>query len=156
MARIVSGGLYGAQVNVWGLEGLMNRLEQIDPTLRRQLDREIKDVASGIAASAAGRLHPGPNNSAGSYVVSRRRNKVSVVNRSRGAMISEFAGRVNPEGLTPQGRTLIQTLNAAYGRPGRLVWQAWDEQADAVMAQVTALVHKVEGMVGEKAYGSRP
>jgi hypothetical protein len=41
-------------------------------------------------------------------------------------------------------RSLIATLNARYGQPGRFLWQEWDEQKAESLAAVKLTVEQVE------------
>ena len=62
------------------------------------------------------------------------------------AAIFEFANAVRdaqPQNI-PRTRSLIATLNARYGGPGRFLWQTWDEEGLAAMAEVNAEIHAVE------------
>jgi len=138
------GGVLGAEIEIHGLDGLLARLERVSPEVRKAFEAELGSVARSIGAAAGARLHPGPNDSRGSYAIRKRAGAVKVYNPKRGAVISEFAGRANPGGLTPRGATLIRTLNAAYGPPGRLVWQAWDERRDEVTGAVEGIVAAAE------------
>lgn len=55
------------------------------------------------------------------------------------AAILEFAGSAS-RGLTPQGMSLIETLDARYGTPGRFIWASWDASSRAVESAVEAAV----------------
>lgn len=123
-------------------------LGEFEPLARAALDREIRAAINEIRAVASARLSGrGTNTSARGYRVERRRTGYRLRNVERGAMIVEFAGRVNPDGLTPRGRTLIQTLNATYGRPGRIAWAAWDARKEVTMGRITAAVATAERAV---------
>lgn len=144
VASIRRGGVLGAEIEIHGLDGLLARLERLSPEVRKAFEAELRSVVRSVGAAAGARLHPGANDSRSSYAVRARRGAFKVHNPKRGAVISEFAGRANPGGLTPRGATLIRTLNAAYGPPGRLVWQAWDERRDEVTGKVEGIVAAAE------------
>ena len=62
------------------------------------------------------------------------------------AAIFEFANAVRdaqPQNI-PRTKSLIATLNAKYGGPGRFLWQTWDEEGLSAMAEVNAAIHAVE------------
>lgn len=136
----------GIEINAEHLDDIRHGLAEYAPTVKTALDREITSALKEVGAEAGGVLHPGPGGGAGKYNVRRRKGGILLENRDRGAAISEFAGSVNPQGSTPRGKTLIETLNAAYGRPGRIAWAAWDrrkEQTDARIAGAIATAERV-------------
>jgi hypothetical protein len=144
MATTRRGGVLGAEVEIYGLEGLLARLERVDPELSAGLQANIDAAAGEIADEARARIHYRTGRSFRGYYVQKRLGMVRVRNATAGGVISEFAGRVNPGGLTARGHTLIGTLNAAYGPPGRLVWAAWDERRARVVGRVEGLVEAAE------------
>lgn len=138
-------------INVAHLEQTLYLLGTIDPQLRTALDREIKHAMSEIAAVASSRIAGhGSGASARGYRVERRRGGFRVRNVERGAAIAEFAGSVNPDGRTPRGQTLIRTLSATWGKPGRLAWAAFDETKDSVFANINAAIEAVEAQVNAR------
>lgn len=63
--------------------------------------------------------------------------------------IFEMAGRES-SGKTPQGKQMIATLNARYGKPGRILWQSYDKNKDLVDKELKLLVNKVMAAVNRK------
>lgn len=144
MATVRTGGLLGGEVEIYGLDSLLARLHRLSPQLDAELVEQINAVAGEIADEARARIHYRTGRAFRGYQVQRKANLVKVRNATAGGQISEFAGSANPGGLTPRGATLIRTLNAAYGKPGRLVWSAWDERKDDQTAKLAALVEAAE------------
>lgn len=131
-------------VDVDNLEEIRQGLNDFDPRVRLALDRTIRRSLQSVAGEAAATLHDGPGGGRRQYRVERRKGGYRLINRDRGATISEFAGARNPQGLTPRGRTLIQTLNEAYGPPGRIAWAAWDRRREQVDREVVAAIAAAE------------
>jgi len=142
--RIDTSGAYGAEIVVENLDDVLAGLEEFDPKLRRLLERDIRNAMRGVARGAASKVHSRTNETADNYRIRMRRGVTTLINSTRGAAILEFAGKVHPQGLTPRGRSLIQTLNASYGSPGRIAWATWDAQAPAIEATVYRLVDDAE------------
>ena len=121
--------------------------------LRQQIAAEGKVVTEAAGARLAalqqthGTYYGQPDNAAQRYVVRQTRNLVQLRNPARGAAITEFAGKKNPGGRTPRGASLIRTLEERYGKPGRILWQAFDEAAPAMLANVARLVAAAEAEV---------
>jgi hypothetical protein len=62
------------------------------------------------------------------------------------ARIFELAAGVRnarPENVK-RTRSLIDTLNARYGSPGRFLWEAWDAKKDSYMGAVGSEIKAVE------------
>jgi hypothetical protein len=126
-------GAFGAEVVIHGLDAVRNALEEIGPEVRRAFDRELRQAVTTVArATAAG------------YQVKRRGSAYRIANRTRGAAILEFAGKVNPQGTCPQGASLIRTLDEKYGRPGRVLWESWDTMQPWVIDRVRQIVDDAE------------
>ena len=62
------------------------------------------------------------------------------------AAIFEFADGVRD--ARPQNvqrtKSMIATLNARYGSPGRFLWAAWDDRKVAALASIDAEIKAVE------------
>ena len=144
MAKISTSGTFGAEIVIDGLGAVQAGLAQAGPALRRELDKQLKGEVRKVADAAAARIHRRSGDSAGAYEVTVRKGRYQVRNRERGAIISEFAGRVNPGGLTRRGATLIKTLDASYGPTGRLAWAAWDMLQGQVLGGIAAAVREAE------------
>lgn len=139
----------GVEVVVLGLAEVQAALDGVDQKAHRALNarvaRAVRRVATTAASTVATRAttHRDHDTAAG-YRVRGRQGLYSIKNRTRGAAILEFAGKVNPQGNTPQGASLIRTLEQRYGPPGRIAWAAWDAQKDQVTAELVAIVAEAE------------
>jgi hypothetical protein len=134
--KIDTSGRFGAEVVIDGLEPVLNGLEEIDPKLRRGLNREIKQAVDTVAQAAGRQIDSRSGETAAGYKVRRRGNSFRVVNSTRGAAILEFAAVPK----CPQGVSLVNTLNEKYGKPGRILWDSWDTMAPFVTDRLRQLV----------------
>ena len=147
MANIDTSGRYGAEIVINGLEKTLVGLEQIEPTARRHTEKDLRSIVMSVAAAAAARVHSRSGDTAAGYRVRSRRGILQIHNRSVGAAILEFAGRLSPQGKTAQGRSLIETLNAQYGSPGRILWAEYDAQRARVLSEVEAAMARAEAEI---------
>lgn len=147
----------GVDVKVNGLVDTLNTLRHIDPVLRRQVEREMKDVMGRDIVPFARRLYPATDrignwgNWRGGYDQTkvRRGVKVSIRTRSRGEEIAVFrltqsnaAGAIftmagkKTSGKKPTRKNgsgnsaaFIQRL-ARHGKPSRALWPSVLENRD--------------------------
>jgi hypothetical protein len=144
-------------------------LREVDAELRGDA-QSVADAASSDVAHRAQTIHSDPTkiDTVGSYKVSvggtsyrggvpgtrysgaLQGNVLKIKTWARGGSILEFAGKKNPQGLTPRGATLIATLNQRYGQPGRVLWDEWDKQEPRVLAAVEATVLRAEAILTEQ------
>lgn len=145
------GGTRGL-VTATGIRSAQDTLKAIDPALSLGLDRDIRaavnDVrgkARSLAPSRTGALRRGIVTRKGS---ARKRGAVAWQVRSgtRQGGILEFA----QVGHTPRGRSLVATLTARYGSPGRVVWQAWDDRKSGVYSRIRATVLATEDLINAR------
>lgn len=127
------------------LERVREGLRLFAPKTLRQVDAEIRQAgkratmqADGIVASRA-RSH-GDGDTVGSYKVQVRAGGVRLHSSAMGATVLEDWRAPK----SPQGRTLINTLNERYGPPGRVLWRSWRDNEDATNAEVAAIVKRAE------------
>jgi hypothetical protein len=137
-------GAFGAEVVIHGLDAVRNALEEIGPEVRRAFDRELRQAVTTVARTAATQIDSRTGATAAGYQVKRRGSAYRIANRTRGAAILEFAGKVNPQGTCPQGASLIRTLDEKYGRPGRVLWESWDTMQPWVIDRVRQIVDDAE------------
>lgn len=76
---------------------------------------------------------------------------VQVRNTTAEGSILELAGR-GSRGKTPQGQSLIKTLDARYGAPGRFMWDAYDFLQPEIHAEFAAAASEVEAEL-QRAFG---
>lgn len=145
------GGTRGL-VTATGIRSAQDTMKALDPALSKGLDRDIRaavnDVrgkARSLAPSRTGALRRGIVTRKGP---ARKRGAVAWQVRSgtRQGGILEFA----QVGHTPRGRSLVATLTARYGSPGRFVWQAWDDQKSAVYSRIRATVLATEDLINSR------
>lgn len=135
------------RVEARNLQQTNDLLKAIDPRLMRAMDKSIRgsmdvvrDAARGVAPSVTGRLRAG--------IVTRKGRKAGAVawqvrSNTRQGGILEFAA----QGHTPRGVSLVQTLTARYGSPGRFVWEGWDRNKAGVLEGIAAAVADGEHVV---------
>lgn len=136
-------------VTAVGLASTQRVLKEIDPHLSQAMDKEIRGsvnavraVARAKAPSRTGALRRGIVTRKGA---ARRRGSVAwqIRSMSRQGGILEFA----QVGHTPRGRSLVATLTARYGSPGRFVWEAWDETKAGVYAGMAETMRTAQRVI---------
>lgn len=127
-------GGYGAEITVEGIGALQRTLGKFAPDLRRRLYAEMGHEVKTIAGVAIG-LTPNVTGATRAGIkVTRGKSRggfygFRIVQASRSGAIMEFAGSAS-RGKTTQGTSLIATLDRMYGKPGRFIWQAWDQNSE--------------------------
>lgn len=135
---------------VRGVEATLLLLQEFAPDLARKLNDEMRDVMRGVAEAPESKFPIGPGRWDGhgksgfKVVKSRAKIGYTAVNAMKSAVITEFAGRVNPGGITPRGAKLISTLNERYGNAGRFLWSTWDDQADDALQRIESRARELE------------
>jgi hypothetical protein len=140
VAAIRSGGILGAELEIYGLDDLLSELEQVSPKLRRAFERDIREATGTVAAAAARQVRTRTGATAAGYKVSRRAGAHKIVNTTRGGAILEFAAVPHSK----RGTTLVATLNEVYGKPGRILWDSWDTVEPWVTQRLYKLVEDAE------------
>lgn len=140
MAAIRSGGILGAELEVYGLDDLLSELEEVSPKLRRDLERDLREATGTVAAAAARQVRSRTGTTAAGYRTSRRGGAYKVVNTTRGGAILEFAAVPHSR----RGATLVRTLDEVYGRPGRILWDSWDAVEPWVTQRLYKLIEDAE------------
>lgn len=140
MAVVRTGGAFGAEIVIEGLDADRNALEDLEPALRRKLDRDLLTALKSVSQTAATEVDSRTGETAKGYRVKRRGNAFRIENRTRGAAILEFAAVPH----CPQGQSLVNTLNEKYGAPGRILWGAWDAMEPYVLDKVRGIVEDAE------------
>lgn len=142
MAVVYTGGAGGAEVTIDGLEAVMNALEEIDPKLRRKLQRDLRAAIDITRETASREVDSVTGETAGAYKVTRRGETFRITNTTLGAEILE--NWREPHSL--QGEHLIATLDEKYGSEGhgRILWDAWMTTRDYVEDRIKRIVEDVE------------
>lgn len=138
-------------VTVDGINSTVATLRAMDRAMVTQFNRalrgavnQVRDQARAAAPTRSGAMRRG-------FVVRKGRQSVRhtgwrVESRTAQGAILELAA----EGHTAQGRSLVDSLTARYGQPGRFLWQAWDDQAPAVYGAMAAAVRAAEADINTR------
>jgi len=125
------------------IQSIRTGLREFAPLCLAAVDMQLKSAGEVVTQEASAailfrqRTHGTHHiRSAESYSVQVRADRIRLITRARGAAIIEFAA----QGKTPQGRALVDTLEMRYGKPGRVLWEAWDRHADRVTARIQGVV----------------
>ncbi|MDI9598687.1 MAG: hypothetical protein QM323_04200 [Acidobacteriota bacterium] len=150
-------------IDVSGIPETRTLLKRFEPDLLKRLDTRLNAVARELRSGAQAYFER-TGASGGAYRVSTR-NRIGGFSKavatvrgsvSRGdkwstqpgvlAAIFEFMAAprdAQPQNV-PRVRSLIATLNARYGTPGRFLWQTWDDHGQSYLAEIDAEVRAVE------------
>lgn len=123
-------------------------LTVVNDRLRRAGRTVTEEASADVEAHAT--THRAHDTAAG-YKVQVRAKGVRLVNATQGGAILELAA--NPQ--CQQGRSLVSTLNERYGQPGRILWAAWDRNAERVNAEVAGTVAEAERALQAVIDGAR-
>lgn len=142
MAVVHTGGAFGAEVVIEGLESVRTALNDVDPKLRKRLDRDLKRAIDVTRETASREVDSQTGETAAGYKVTRREETFRITNTTLGAEILE--NWRTPHSL--QGEHLVATLNEKYGAEGhgRILWDAWMTTRDYVEDQIRRIVEAVE------------
>ena len=137
-------------VQVTGLRDTRKALKELEPETLKGLDREMRrilrtvtDSAKATAPRRTGEMAKGYKPSLGKANRLKSSYGWNIVNKTRQGSILEFAGKAS-RGNTTQGRSLIESLDRSYGKPGRFLWSAWDRHKGEVMPSVERAVQDTE------------
>ena len=134
------------EVDTRALEKALERVRKIEPKLKNNLTRDMrnlaKEVIPEVEAGIPSRpplsgLAPrwgSPKSSVRTYPKARPGRAIAVINvtgqsspMAKYLAMSETAGSRSP-GITPQGKAFVSNLQKRFtlaGRGGRFVWRAW-------------------------------
>lgn len=150
-------------IDVTGLPETRNLLRRFEPDLLKRLDSHLNAVARDLCNEAQVNFSATGVRGSAYRVKSKTRaggfsKAVTTMPGSVGrgerwssepgvlASIFELANAVRdskPQNIQ-RTRSLIATLNARYGRPGRFLWEAWDESKDEALGSIKAEVEAIE------------
>jgi hypothetical protein len=140
-------------IDVAQLERVQLQLSQFDPQLRRELNKRLRKAADVVRAEASATVRSratthsrSSRRTASSYRVQVRGSSIRIVGPTLGAFILEFAGK-GTKNRKPRGRTLIRTLDERYGKPGRIMWAAFDRHKEQVEADTREAVAWAESQI---------
>lgn len=172
MATVNQGGI-GVEADIYGYDRLKRLMKEIDPEIRKRMDKEIRTTLKPIAERAkaeapttvmsgwmderwqgkwAKRRYDRAHVAKGISVRQggkRTRGSVTktawkVTSKSAAGSIYEVAGRKSA-GKTPQGRAFIANLNRD-GKASRLLWRAFEHEGggEKFNRGVAEIIHRYE------------
>jgi len=150
-------------VNVAGLTETRALLKQFEPDLLKRLNTRLTVVASDLKKGAQANFGKTGVSGAAYRIKTRARpagfsksvlaEGGSVAPRAKwstqpGALAAIFELANGVRDARPQNvqrtKSMIATLNARYGSPGRFLWAAWDARKVAALASIDAEIKAVE------------
>lgn len=150
---------FSAEFRIEGLEETLAALRALDRDIYAGLVRGMKTIGNLVADAADASAPP---EAKGGYVtrMSLRGKKVGVkvaaragCQAGRNAAIFEFAGTRMQSRLggpmTPQGAAMVRWLDG-FGKPGRFLWHAWDQNKDRAELQIRNLMGEAERLCQER------
>lgn len=159
------------KVEVVGLKDALREINKIDPTLRRQITKDYKNIVSPVILQAqqVNFQQLALSGFAGSWrtksgyqmfpLLETRLSKLIVAGTS-GKKPKSFNGRMQNASVffirwkSPQATLLEMASKGLLGRnlanksgpPGRVMWKAWEQNENEVMANMRDLVNGVMKM----------
>jgi hypothetical protein len=148
-------------VTIAGVKETLRELQKLEPELAKDIKRDFKQIVDPIVKDArskvlaqplsgfarnwkAGALMPWNQSSVSKSIIARFSNRkrgnalavFSVTMKSPAGTIFDMAGRKS-------ANRLAQTLSALYGAPSRLMWPAYDRNANEVNQNLERVVEKI-------------
>lgn len=145
MLRVVT-EVDGAQVSADVLAAAPMEVKQAASKEMHATARKLADAAQAGASTHPSGLWKGAGGA--SYRVRKKSLlSVGVATPSNAAGAAEAISEFASVGRTPQGKALVRTLNAVYGRngtsgQGRILWRAYDDGEGAYKNAIQAVVDK--------------
>ena len=162
-----------AKIEVYGIKDALKELNKIDPTLRKQITKDAKAVAKPVVSDAQSKYPPTilsgmkyswtqKSKQKFPYDQGKARKGVTVkvdtgkknvgtiviIQKDPAAAIIDMAGKKG--GTSAQSDRFISALTMMFGMPSRVMWPAYDSNADAVNKNMVELVEQVMSAVGRK------
>lgn len=139
---------FSAEIRVDGLEETIAALRALEPDVLKRMQKTIR-AAAAVVARAAG--VGGPAGHSRKYRMRQtsrgKRAGMRIMAADKETAIFEFAGTkgLSRSGgpITPQGAAMVKWLDG-FGKPGRFLWQAWDEHKDAFEAELKSAMGEAE------------
>ena len=146
-----------------GLPETRRILRQFEPDLLKRLDLRIGRLTRDLKTGAEAKFSR--TGAEGNAYRIRTRNRIDGFSKSvttergsvapgekwstePGVLAAIFEFMAAPRDAQPQNvprvRSLIATLNARYGTPGRFLWAAWDDAGGRYLDEATVEVEAVE------------
>lgn len=160
-------------VGVFGVKEALKELRELDPKLRKEINKRAKDVVkpatdamkaqyparllSGMARNWQQRgrqLLPYDQAAARRGVTvkvntsKKSTSVISIVQKNPAAAIIDMAGKRG--GSNAQGGRFIDALTALFGAPSRVMWPTYDKNNDNVNENMRQVVEDVMTAVGKR------
>lgn len=124
-----------SEIRIEGLEDTLAALRALEPDVLKRMQKTIRAALAKVKSGASSGAPPGHPMSYSIRTSSRgKRTGMRLVAADAETAIFEFAGSkgLSRSGgaITPQGAAMVRWLDG-FGKPGRFMWQAWDEHKDA-------------------------
>ncbi len=133
-------GAFGAEYVVTGLDVALQKLAEVDAKAVKEIRAHARKISRSVRDKAEGSVHRRAGRSGRWYGTRSGRDRFRVVSANAPASIFEFAATPHCR----QGASLISTLNAQYGAPGRIMWEAFDSMRGEVDGGVGQIVSDAE------------
>lgn len=155
-------------IEVVGIKDALRTLNQLDPTYRRQITRDFKDIADPVVSLAKSQdlkslalsgFDRKWTTKSGYQMFPLDVNKLNkfIIAGTSGKKPKEFRGRMQNTSVffirwkSPQATLLEmaakgelgQSMSAKSGPPGRVLWKAWEQKESEVMDRVENLVKDI-------------
>ena len=162
-----------AKIEVYGIKDALKELNKIDPVLRKQITKDAKAVAKPVVSDAQSKYPPTilsgmkyswtqKSKQKFPYDQGKARKGVTVkvdtgkknvgtiviIQKDPAAAIIDMEGKKG--GTSAQSDRFISALTMMFGMPSRVMWPAYDSNADAVNKNMVELVEQVMSAVGRK------
>ena len=162
-----------AKIQVFGVKEALKELKELDPQLRKDLNKKAKDVVSpatnaiknaypnrflsGMArpwTQRGNRKFPYDRTAAQKAVGlkidtgKKNRGTIVIIQKDPAASIIDMAGKAG--GQSPQGARFVDAITAQFGPPSRVMWPTYERNADAVERNMVDLVQDLMDTIGKR------
>ena len=162
-----------ANIQVFGVKEALKELKELDPQLRKDLNKKAKEVVrpatdaiknaypnrylSGMARSwtqRGNRKFPydraAAQKAVGLKIDTGKRNQgtIVIIQKDPAASIIDMAGKAG--GQSPQGARFVDAITAQFGPPSRVMWPTYERNADAVERNMVDLVEDLMDTIGKR------
>ena len=162
-----------AKIEVYGIKEAFKELNKLDPILRKQITKDAKEVAKPVVSDAQAKYPPVILSGMKYNWVQKGKQKfpydqmkarkgitvkidtskknvgtIVITQKDPAAAIIDMAGKKG--GTSAQSDRFISALTMMFGMPSRVMWPAYNSNADAVQKNMVELVATVMAAVGRK------
>jgi hypothetical protein len=162
-----------AKIEVYGIKEAFKELNKLDPILRKQITKDAKEVAKPVVSDAQAKYPPVILSGMKYNWVQKGKQKfpydqmkarkgitvkidtskknigtIVITQKDPAAAIIDMAGKKG--GTSAQSDRFISALTMMFGMPSRVMWPAYNGNADAVQKNMVELVATVMAAVGRK------